>query len=46
MEMCFSANIVEYHFAYYYKESLFMFIEYMDAGSLTNFIKVYAKKIP
>lgn len=23
-----------------------MFIEYMDAGSLTNFIKFYEKKIP
>lgn len=46
MEICNSPNIVDYNFTYYYKESLFMFIQYMDAGCLTDFIKNYQKKIP
>lgn len=46
MELCSSPNIVQYHFTYYYRESLFMFIEYMDKGQLTKFIKIFSKKIP
>jgi len=39
MEMCYSSNIIDYHFTYLYKHSLFMFMEYMDCGALTRFIK-------
>ena len=46
MELISSPNIVEYYFTYYYRESLFMFIEFMDAGSLTDFVKKYLKCIP
>ena len=46
MELCSSPNIVQYHFTYYYLQTLFMFIEFMDAGSLTGFIRQYKKKIP
>ena len=33
-----SSKLVQYYFSYYYKQSLFMFVEYMDAGELTKFI--------
>ena len=47
MKVCSSDYIVDYHFTYYHRDSLFMFIEYMDGGALTKFIKFYgAKKIP
>ena len=47
MKLCSSQYIVRYHFSYYFRDSLFMFIEYMDQGSLTNFIKFFGgKKIP
>lgn len=47
--MCYSSNIIDYHFTYLFKHSLFMFMEYMDYGSLTRFIKYFfeeGKKIP
>ena len=47
MKLCSSQYIVHYHFTYYHRDSLFMFIEYMDQGSLAHFIKFYGgKKIP
>ena len=46
MCLCKSRCIVEYYFTYYYKESLFMFIEFMNGGALTDFIYHYLKKIP
>lgn len=46
MRLCNSPNIVNYYFTYYFKESFFMFVEYMDGGSLTDFIYHYMKKIP
>lgn len=46
MCLCKSSCIVEYYFTYYYKESLFMFIEFMNGGALTDFIYHYLKKIP
>ena len=46
MEYCNSPNIVEYNFTYFFRDSLFMFIEYMDGGSLTNLVKLYRKRIP
>ena len=46
MCMCSSPCIVAYYFTYYYKESLFMFVEYMNGGALTDFVYQYLKKIP
>jgi serine/threonine protein kinase len=46
MELCSNSYIVQYHFTYYYRESLFMFIEYMDGGCLTKFIHYHLKAIP
>ena len=38
MEMCASENIIDYHFTYMFKNSLFIFMDYMSYGSLTYFI--------
>lgn len=46
MKLCNCEQIVNYYFTYYYKESLFMFVEYMDGGALTDFIYGNMKKIP
>lgn len=46
MKMCSSPAIETYYFTYYFKESLFMFVEFMNGGSLTDFIYHYCKKIP
>lgn len=46
MMMCSSPCIEHYYFTYEYKESLFMFVEYLDGGSLTDFIYNFSKKIP
>ena len=46
MKLCSSPSIVSYFFTYYYKESLFMFVEYMNGGALTDFIYQYMKKMP
>ena len=46
MKLCNSPSIVTYYFTYYYKESLFMFVEFMNGGALTDFIYAYMKKIP
>ena len=46
MKLCKCAQIVNYHFSYLYKQSIFMFVEYMDAGDLANFIEKYEKQIP
>ena len=46
MNMCINENIVSYYFSYYYKNLLFMFIEYMNGGNLTDFIYKYFGKIP
>ena len=46
MGLCHSEAIVNYHFTYYFKESLFMFVDYMNAGALTDFVYNYLKKIP
>jgi serine/threonine protein kinase len=46
MKLCSSPSIVTYFFTYYYKESLFMFVEFMNGGALTDFIYQYMKKIP
>ena len=44
--MCANPNIVNYHNSYYYMNCLFMFIEFMDGGCLTEVIYQYMKKIP
>ena len=46
MSMCANPNIVNYHASYYYMNCLFMFIEFMDGGCLTEVIYQYMKKIP
>jgi len=46
MSMCANANIVNYHSSYYYLNCLFMLIEFMDGGALTEVIYQYIKKIP
>jgi serine/threonine protein kinase len=45
MTMCSNKNIINYTTSYYYKNCLFMFIEFMDGGSLTEIIYQYIKKI-
>jgi len=45
MSLCQSRNIIQYHFSYYFQNTLFMFIEYMKYGSLNNFIAKYRKNI-
>lgn len=45
MTMCSNKNIINYHTSYFYKNCLFMFIEYMDGGSLTEIIYQNMKKI-
>ena len=46
MKLCSSRAIVQYYETFYFKQSLFMFVEYMKGGSLTDFIYRYEKKIP
>jgi serine/threonine protein kinase len=43
MTMCTNKNIINYYCAYYYRSCLFMFIEYMDGGALTDIIYQYMK---
>ena len=45
MSMCANPNIVNYHASYFYMNCLFMFIEFMDGGCLTEVIYQYMKKI-
>jgi len=46
MTLCQSWNIIKYYFSYYYEKTLFMFIEYMDHGSLNHFIGHFGRSIP
>jgi serine/threonine protein kinase len=46
MNLCSSPNLTRYFFTYYYKESLFMFVEFMDAGAMVDFVYHYMKKVP
>lgn len=45
MNLCQSENIIKHYFTYCYQQTLFMFIEYMERGSLNQFIKRYGKGI-
>jgi serine/threonine protein kinase len=46
MNLCNSNNLTKYFFTYYYKESLFMFVEFMDGGAMVDFVYHYLKKVP
>lgn len=46
MSMCANPNIVNYHSSYHYMKCLFMFIEFMDGGCLTEVIYQYITNIP
>ena len=46
MSLCHEKNLTEYYFTYYYKESLFMFVEFMDGGAMTDLVYHFMKKIP
>ena len=46
MSLCANKNIVNYISSYYYMNCLFMLIEFMDGGSLTDFLNAYIKNIP
>jgi serine/threonine protein kinase len=46
MTMCANKNIINYTSSYYFKNCLFMFIEYMDGGSLTDIVYQYMGRIP
>ncbi len=46
MSMCANKNIVNYISSYYYMNCLFMLIEFMDGGCLTDIVYGYTKKIP
>lgn len=41
-----SENLTKYFFSYYFKESLFMFVEFMDAGMMTDFVYHFIKRVP
>ncbi len=45
MSLCQSDNIIKHYFTYHYDQTLFMFIQYMDRGSLNQFILRYGKDI-
>ena len=45
MSMCANKNIVNYVSSYYYMNCLFMLIEFMDGGCLTDIVFAYTKKI-
>lgn len=50
MSICDHHNIVRYHDGYYFKEKFWLFIEYMDAGCLTDileagFYQVFTEKV-
>lgn len=40
MSICDHENIVKYHDGYYFKDRFWIFIEYMDAGCLTDILEV------
>lgn len=46
MSMCANKNIVNYISSYFYMNCLFMLIEFMDGGSLTDIVYGFTKKIP
>lgn len=46
MKLCESDNIVKHIETYFFKNTVYMVIEYMNGGSLTGFIQAYRKKIP
>jgi serine/threonine protein kinase len=46
MSMCANKNIVNYISSYFYMNCLFMLIEFMDGGSLTDIVYAYTKRIP
>ena len=39
MSICNHENIVKYHDGYYFKDRFWIFIEYMDAGCLTDILE-------
>ena len=39
MSICSHPNIVKYHDGYFFKERFWIFIEYMDAGCLTDILE-------
>lgn len=45
MNHCQSENIIRHYFTYLYENTLFMFVEYMNRGSLNIFIRHYKKNI-
>jgi serine/threonine protein kinase len=45
MTMCCNKNIIKYTCSYYFKNCLFMFIEFMDGGMLTDIVYKYVGKM-
>ena len=45
MQHCESPYIVKYDSSYLYEKSLYMFVEYMNKGSLYQFIKKFKGKL-
>jgi serine/threonine protein kinase len=39
MSICDHENIVKYHDGYYFKDRFWIFIEYLDAGCLTDILE-------
>lgn len=46
MNLCNSANLTKHFFTHYWKESLFMFVEFMDGGAMVDFVYFYLRKVP
>lgn len=45
MEMCRSEYILRHHFTFLFDNSIYMFVEYMNAGSLFDFIENNKRQI-
>ena len=39
MKLCECENIISHHETYYYDSAIFMFVDYMNSGCLTNLIQ-------
>lgn len=46
MSLCSGNNLTEHFFTYYYKESLFMYVEFMDGGAMTDLVYHFVKRVP
>lgn len=46
IKLCSSRNIIDYEFSYMHQNKIYMFVNYMNGGSITNFLKNIKNKLP